>query len=130
MSRDSEPSEQAEQPDELPDDRVQSDDKTVPRVRDGNFRNVDGVVPIRQVGPVLPAPAPVGQTVVAEEPIPVRFGRDALVDITPVSGRRFHIACDCDGLRQANSVQQISFDDMRARCPGRFAACWCCEALM
>ena len=105
-------SDSSEQPDEEPND---ADDGAAqaPNPADALARNQQ--------------PLGLGRPIQA---VPLHWRGDAFVYIAPVSGRRCHIARDCQGLLTARIVQQISIDNMRRLYPGRFDLCYYCQLML
>ena len=113
LSRDSDPS---EQPDEEPGDADDADAADTPNPADAIARNQQ--------------PIAFGQPVRVDQAVPLQWRGDAFVYIAPTSGRRYHIARDCQGLLSARMVQQITIDNMRRLYPGRFDLCYYCRLML
>ena len=110
-----------------------SDGETVPRVRNGDFRNVGGMVPLRHdVGPPLPGHAPAAPALLDQLLLrnSLFLEGSGLLRLSTLHLLLVEDLTDRDGLRQTNYVQQITIENMRARFPGRFTICWHCEAMM
>ena len=113
LSRDSDPS---EQPDEEPGDADDADAAYAPNPADAIARNQQ--------------PIACGQPVRVDQAVPLQWRGDSFVYIAPTSGRRYHIARDCQGLLSARMVQQITIDNMRRLYPGRLNLCYYCRLML
>ena len=77
---------------------------------------------------LIPAgqPAEVQQPLLQDDDI-LQVREDAEVWIAPVSGTRFHLIGDCDGLMRARYVRRLLYRQLQLEFPGQYSMCQLCQ---
>ncbi|CAE6964726.1 SLC24A2 [Symbiodinium natans] len=128
---------ESEQPDSEPED---DDDDVYPGGHGPAYQNQAELVALYEmVGEaaaidVMPAmqlipagqPAEVQQPLLQDDDI-LQVREDAEVWIAPVSGTRFHLIGECDGLMRARYVRRLLYRQLQLEFPGQYSMCQLCQ---
>ena len=128
---------ESEQPDSEPED---DDDDVYPGGHGPAYQNQAELIALYEmVGEaaaidVMPAmqlipagqPAEVQQPLLQDDDI-LQVREDAEVWIAPVSGTRFHLIGECDGLMRARYVRRLLYRQLQLEFPGQCSMCQLCQ---
>ena len=128
---------ESEQPDSEPED---DDDDVYPGGHGPAYQNQAELIALYEmVGEaaaidVMPAmqlipagqPAEVQQPLLQDDDI-LQVREDAEVWIAPVSGTRFHLIGECDGLMRARYVLRLLYRQLQLEFPGQYSMCQLCQ---